>query len=713
LRKIAVELLREIELKKPKRVKIGIELEKIATAENIETLENKGMGKITYKSTLTPYIYMEIDVDKIEEIEKLGFVKKIWHVPTVELLAITEVKPMEAVQITLKESTNYIQADIMHSNNIWGEGINIAIVDSGIDLNHPMFKDAILKAKNFTSSDENDVQDQIHHGTWCASAAAGRYWVSPEGYELQGMAPKAKLIIARIFGSTGSTTMDIAMAGLEWAVKEGAHVASNSWGGSEYQPLHDLIKALVANYDCAIVAAAGNSGPKSKTISYPGGYKEVLCVGALAVKNPEPDSISAFSSRGPSTSDGEEIIKPDVCAPGGNAVRDSQGADECIIGAAVNGTKCWRGTSMATPHVSGALALLREYHKDKDAKFCMEALMSSCLDLCTPGKDNDSGFGRIRTAYGMEYIRRPVYGVSLQVLDKFGNDLAGKSIHEFETITFKGVTERHDGGKKLPVNLYYKLNDTLFLIDSLISNEDGSYSKQWQIPDITQEQAKKIQFLAKVILDADVKSVRAKPSEVYWGDQFTIEVTIENLNQVDLDFDAVVTLVDELGNKYSTYTFLDVLIPANQSKTVEGTLIAPLALKTFDVVVEVMEINQVTYEKLLFKSKVFPKAVKVIMPPYSEVTGVTCFFTTNCPKLCVSGINEYCIDTTSVDPGEINIFHIYKNGVRVNEWTFTHVKINERVYLDNNYFFVEYLEYIPKSGAEPEKARVKLGSRAK
>lgn len=698
--KIVNELLKEIEIKKPRRIKIGIELEKVPALQDVDFFSK--IDKITYKSTFAPYIYMEVDVEKIEEISKLSFVKKIWHVPEVKLLA--EAAPLEAAQVTLVESCNYIQADIMHSNGIWGEGINIGVVDSGIDVNHPMFKDAILKARNFTSSDPNDIQDRGGHGTWCASACAGRYWISPEGHELQGMAPKAKLIIARIFAD-GSTSIDTAMAGLEWAVKEGAHVVSNSWGGSEYQPLHDLIKSLVANYDCAIVAAAGNSGPDYKTIAYPGGYKEVLCVGALAVKNPAPDSIAAFSSRGPSISDGEEIVKPDVCAPGGNAIISGQGADECIIGAGINSTSaCFRGTSMATPHAAGALALLREYHKDKDAKFCMEALMSTCLDLMALGKDNDSGFGRIRVAEGMKYIHKPVYGIKLEVLDKYGNDLQGKSISEYETITIRGIAERHDGGRPLLVELFYKRGEGNFKIESILSDETGYYQKSWQIPDLVFNTQEKISFFSRLFLDVEIISARVYPSEVCCGDPYTVEVEVKNLNPVDLDFDIIIGIGDATFG-WESHSFLNKLIPANSTIILSEKLSAPLTPKTFDLLVQVMEINEVTYEKLVFREETFPKILKVIEPQYSTIEGITGIM---CPKLCVSGINQYCIGVTAPTRNEIFLMDIYKNGVRVWEWTNTRVPLGQKVYLDNRYFYCEYLEYL---GGVPEKGKIRLGSR--
>jgi hypothetical protein len=207
------------------------------------------------------------------------------------------------------------------------------------------------------------------------------------------MAPNAKLINSKIF-ETSSTTMDVAMKGLEWACEQGAHILSNSWGGDRYDPVRNLIIALKEKYGAIFVFAAGNSGPRSGTISYPGGYPETVCVGSVAIMAPAPDTIACFSGRGPNW---QGDTRPDIVAPGGNSSLCG-GADECIYGASPGGKVwCVRGTSMATPHIAGSLALILE------AGRTVEQLYVSARDILTVGKDNDSGWGvaQVDLAIGM------------------------------------------------------------------------------------------------------------------------------------------------------------------------------------------------------------------------------------------------------------------------------------------------------------------------
>jgi len=335
----------------------------------------------------------ELQVAKVVEkkIAQLPWVKRIWHVPEVQLLEEVILPiiptpfpvPAEFAKVTLMESAKHVTIDRAKQAGYTGKGIKIAVVDSGVQKSHPMLEGKVIAERNFTS--EPDPEDWYGHGTWCASCAVGNYCMSSVG-PLEGMAPSALLINAKIFDATGTTTVDIAMAALEWACEQGAHILSNSWGGGPYDPLRDLIINLKETYGVIMVFAAGNSGPDSKTIVYPGGYPEVVCVGSVAVKNPSPDTIADFSSRGPNW---QGDVKPDVMAPGGNGKGDY---DECIYAAGLDGSvKCARGTSMATPHIAGGLALLLE--AGLSATDAVAKLYDNAKDLVEPGKDNDSGWG--------------------------------------------------------------------------------------------------------------------------------------------------------------------------------------------------------------------------------------------------------------------------------------------------------------------------------
>jgi subtilisin family serine protease len=386
--KISPELRAELEklrlAEAVERIRVMVEVEpRILTIEAAaETLTVQYGAEVVYKSKVTNYISIIVDSDKVYDIAAQPWVKRVWHVPEVRLLdeeirlPVLEEPVPEAVSLTLMETAEYIGVKRAKEMGYTGKGLVIAVVDTGIEKTHSMLIGKVIAEKNFTEGP--DPGDRYGHGTWCASCALGNYWESPVG-PLEGMAPGAMLINAKIF-ETGGTTNDIAMAGLEWAAEQGAHILSNSWGGARYGPMRDLIIALKEKYGAIFVFSAGNSGPDYETIGYPGGYPEVVGVGSVAVKNPAPDTVATFSSRGPNW---QGDIKPDVMAPGGNV-----SPDECIYAAYIGGTvKCWRGTSMAAPHIAGGLALILE------ARATVEDLYGTARDIYASGKDNDSGWG--------------------------------------------------------------------------------------------------------------------------------------------------------------------------------------------------------------------------------------------------------------------------------------------------------------------------------
>ena len=374
--KVSTQLNEQLEaLKKQRKVekiRVLVELERVDIERlNVlaEDFKVKYNAEITYRIKAAPYFSMLVDSDKVELIAEAPFVKKLWHIPKVYLLD----------EIILPESVKHITADRVKQAGYTGSGIKVAVVDTGIEKTHPMLVGKVIAEKNFTA--EPDAGDYHGHGTWCASCVAGNSWMSPVGL-LEGVAPGALLINSKIFDASASCDIDTAMAALEWACEQGAHISSNSWGNGYYEPIRNLIINLKATYGTIFVFAAGNDGPGYGSIAYPGGFPEVVGVGSIAVKSPDKNAVASFSGRGPNW---QGDIKPDIMAPGGSE-------SECIYAAFKGGTvKCWKGTSMATPHIAGGLALLLEAgfsFSDAVAK-----LYATAKDLVEVGKDNDSGFG--------------------------------------------------------------------------------------------------------------------------------------------------------------------------------------------------------------------------------------------------------------------------------------------------------------------------------
>lgn len=355
--KFSAELLAELDKDPPRKVIITFQ-PGIAIAAAVGSLAALG-AVVEWSSELTHQVSINIDENRLPELASLQHVANIYHVPSGTIqdlwshshfeMHMGSIVPVQgiglaAVNVTLEETANYIGAPKLWDKGFRGKGIRIGFVDTGVDKTHPMLEGKVVAEKDFTKTTPEDLND---HGTWVASALGGKDWMSDKG-PLIGMAPEAELVSAKAFAGD-SADLDVIMAALEWAAQQGCHIISNSWGTLDsFPPLQTLIRAIVARGQI-VVAAVGNQGPGPRSVNYPGGYPEVIAVGSIGITAPHPDALALFSSRGPAPGD---LIKPDLVAPGGTE-------EECIWGAAPQvRTTCFRGSSMATPHVAGAIALM-------------------------------------------------------------------------------------------------------------------------------------------------------------------------------------------------------------------------------------------------------------------------------------------------------------------------------------------------------------------
>ncbi|WP_062231047.1 S8 family peptidase [Fictibacillus sp. FJAT-27399] len=221
-----------------------------------------------------------------------------------------------------------------------GKDVVVAVLDTGCDVNHPDLKERVIGGRNFTSDDPEDYLDGHYHGTHVAGTIAA----SINKLGVAGVAPEAKLLILRVLGADGSGSyqgiIDAINYAVEWRGENGerVRVMSMSLGGPDDVPeMHEAIKNATAN-NVMVVCAAGNEGDSSERSdehAYPGYYKEVVQVGAVD----EQKHLADFSNTN------DEI---DLVAPGVNVLSTYPGEKYAKLS----------GTSMATPHVSGALAVL-------------------------------------------------------------------------------------------------------------------------------------------------------------------------------------------------------------------------------------------------------------------------------------------------------------------------------------------------------------------
>lgn len=268
----------------------------------------------------------------------------------------------------LDHSVPQIGAPAAWAAGYTGAGVTVAVLDTGVDQTHPDLADREVAEANFAGTP--DDQDHFGHGTHVASIVAGTG--AKSGGRYRGVADGASILDVKVLDDTGSGQESWIIAGMQWAVDHGADIANLSLGGQdtpELDPLEQAVDELSATSDTLFVVAAGNSY-RDGTIGSPGSADAALTVGAVD----DEDNLADFSSRGPRVGDG--AIKPDVTAPGVDIVAALH--SDGTIGAPVEpGYTSLSGTSMATPHVSGAAALLKQRHPDYTGEQLKELLSGS------------------------------------------------------------------------------------------------------------------------------------------------------------------------------------------------------------------------------------------------------------------------------------------------------------------------------------------------
>ena len=256
-------------------------------------------------------------------------------------------------QPTLDVSVPHIGAPSAWAAGWTGAGTTVAVIDSGIDDTHPDLAGKVAERRNFVDDIDDDM---VGHGTHVASTIAGSGAAS-EGRN-RGVAPDARLLDAKVCFEEGCPESAI-IAGMLWAAESGATVANVSLGGPDapgVDPLEAAVDNLSAQYGTLFVVAAGNDGPAAATVGSPATADAALAVTAVD----DADRTADFSSRGPRS--GDHALKPDISGPGVDIT--AARARHAIFGEPGEPYAALDGTSMATPHVAGAAALLHQQHPD-------------------------------------------------------------------------------------------------------------------------------------------------------------------------------------------------------------------------------------------------------------------------------------------------------------------------------------------------------------
>jgi serine protease AprX len=317
---VSPELQQKLENKpSTEKVPVIVMTDRAPEQANLDEIRGAG-GDISHTYELIDGIAVSLPEVAVENMAERAFVR--------------EIQPDLKMETVLDKSVEQVNADQVWNMNQTGQGVDVAVVDTGIDNNN-----SALEVEEEVSFTGTGTDDGNGHGTHVAGIVA-----SQDG-TYRGTSYNSDLFDVKVLNENGTGSASNVIEGIEWAVDNEADVISLSMGAQVEEC--DGTSAVAEAVDNAVqegvtvVVAAGNSGPENQTISTPGCAEGALTVGSAG----SDYEISEFSSRGPTT-DGR--TKPDLVAPG-----------EGVVSTWEDGSfESKTGTSMSTPHVSGVAAML-------------------------------------------------------------------------------------------------------------------------------------------------------------------------------------------------------------------------------------------------------------------------------------------------------------------------------------------------------------------
>lgn len=308
-------------------------------------------GTIKKELINLPIISVEIPANKISELKKnkdIEFIEEdgVWSVNTQ----------------SLPWGIDQIDAELVQAQDISGQGVKVAIIDTGISIHEDL---SVKGGKNFISKNGSYIDDN-GHGTHVAGTIAGLN----NNLGVVGVAPAAELYALKALDKNGSANWSNIAQAIDWAITNKMQIINMSFGGSVGSKTVERVINKAYNSGILLIAAAGNEGANS--IIYPANYSTVIAVGATDDTN----TIASFSNRG---------SKLELVAPGVDI--NSTFLGNSYISAS--------GTSMATPHVVGTAALIWSKYPGLTNTEVRERLKSSATDLGATGFDTTYGYGLV------------------------------------------------------------------------------------------------------------------------------------------------------------------------------------------------------------------------------------------------------------------------------------------------------------------------------
>jgi serine protease AprX len=372
-----------------KKIQVIVNYEKNNTTEK----ELEEIGTLKYKLPMINSYVLEIPESEVYKLKGLS--------------GVVKVEQDAHLTAQMHMGREMVNAKWAWDKGIYGEGVTVGVLDTGVYPHNDLIRnnDRIVAFKDFVNEIEFPYDDN-GHGTHVAGIIAGDGWESKGKYA--GISPKTKLVCLKVLNKDGTGNISDVLAGLQWIIdnkeKYNIRIINLSVGMEDEEGEQSaLVKGVNAAWDndIIVVCAAGNNGPKEKTITTPGISRKVITVGSADDSETVSifgDDISNYSGRGPTKAC---IKKPDVVAPGSNItscnsnvnyIPREEGYPEDEIGY-INRS----GTSMATPIVTGCISLILCKH---------ENICNKDIKLNFKYSSNDLGFSQKHQGWGMINIRK-------------------------------------------------------------------------------------------------------------------------------------------------------------------------------------------------------------------------------------------------------------------------------------------------------------------
>lgn len=458
--------------------------------EYLDKQEKAGKAKDTQSFYIVNAMAVTATKEVMEKIAAFPEVEKILPNETRQLhKAVKSADSKETSETKASENsqTNSIEWNLKNvgAPSVWKMGIDgtgtvVASIDTGVQWDHPALKE---KYRGYDPANPNNPDhefnwydpassattplDDIGHGTHVTGTMVG---AEPNGENQIGVAPGAKWIAVKAFTEEGGTDVDLLAAG-EWILapkdkngnphpEKAPDVVNNSWGGGPgldewYRPMVNAWRAaeIFPEFSVGNTNFFNPGGPASA--ASPSNYPESFATGAVDINN----KLGDFSLQGPSPYD---EVKPDISAPGVN-IRSS------VPGSGYEGG--WNGTSMAAPHVSGVVALLRQVDSSLTVDELEEILLSTAVSLTdstfpnTP--NNGYGYGLVNAYEAVASITTGLGKIKGQVSVE-GED---KEKPEFE----HSAPQKTYSGIDLPLDIQVTDNVSVTNVELQYLNADGNW----------------------------------------------------------------------------------------------------------------------------------------------------------------------------------------------------------------------------------------------